>query len=166
MQRSHKSRPFGAEARLTLDYEVIRGRLSSTAGFVKRQDAELAIRPVAAQSGRWTVATHDIVVIGASAGGVEALSHVLATFPRDLRASVLVVLHLARGRSMLPEILSRAGPLPASHPKDGDRLEHGRVYVARPDHHLIVEPGRVRVVHGPNSGFRCPVASGTLRSCD
>src|SRR5262245_13146529 len=94
------------------------------------------------------VATHDIVVIGASAGGVEAISILLSQLPRDLRAAVFVVMHLARGRSMLPEILSRAGRLPAVHPEDGDALEYGRVYVARPDHHMIIEPGRVRVVHG------------------
>ena len=110
------------------------------------------------------VATHDIVVIGASAGGVEALSTVLAGFPRDLRAAVLVVLHVARGRSMLPEILSRAGRLPAAHPEDGDPLEYGKVYVARPDHHLIVEPGKVRVVHGPTENGCRPAVDPLFRS--
>ena len=111
-----------------------------------------------------TVATHDIVVIGASAGGVEALSTVLAGLPRDLRAAVLVVLHLARGRSMLPEILSRAGRLPAAHPEDGDPLEYGKVYVARPDYHLIVEPGKVRVVHGPTENGCRPAVDPLFRS--
>jgi two-component system chemotaxis response regulator CheB len=110
------------------------------------------------------VATHDIVVIGASAGGVEALSIVLAELPRELRAAVLVVLHLARGRSMLPEILSRASPLPACHPEDGAPLEYGRVYVARPDHHLIVEPGQVRVVHGPTENGYRPAVDPLFRS--
>lgn len=110
------------------------------------------------------VATHDIVVIGASAGGVEALSNVLAGFPRDLRAAVLVVLHVARGRSMLPEILSRAGRLPASHPEDGDPIEYGKVFVARPDHHLIVEPGKVRVVHGPTENGCRPAVDPLFRS--
>jgi len=111
-----------------------------------------------------TVPTHDIVVIGASAGGVEAISIVLAELPRDLRAAVLVVLHLARGRSMLPEILSRAGKLPATHPEDGAPLEYGRVYVARPDHHLIVERGRVRVVHGPTENGCRPAVDPLFRS--
>jgi two-component system chemotaxis response regulator CheB len=110
------------------------------------------------------VATHDIIVIGASAGGVEAISLLIAEFPRDLRAAVLVVLHLARGRSMLPEILSRAGRLPASHPEDGDSLEYGRVYVARPDHHLTLEPGRVRVVHGPTENGCRPAVDPLFRS--
>ena len=110
------------------------------------------------------VATHDIVVIGASAGGVEAISTVVADLPRDLRASVLVVLHLAKGRSMLPEILTRAGRLPAVHPDDGSRLEYGRIYVARPDHHLVVEPGHVRVVHGPTENGCRPAVDPLFRS--
>lgn len=88
------------------------------------------------RAGRGAVATHDVVVIGASAGGVEAISTVVAQLPRDLRAVVLVVLHVSRGRSVLPEILTRAGRLPAVHPRDGDPLEYGRIYVAPPDHHL------------------------------
>jgi two-component system chemotaxis response regulator CheB len=92
---------------------------------------------------------HDIVVIGASAGGVEAITTVLAGLPRGLRVAILVVLHISHGRSVMPEIISRAARLPASHPADGDALEYGHIYVAPPDHHLIVEGGRVRLQHGP-----------------
>src|SRR5215211_5613235 len=84
------------------------------------------------------VNTHDIIVIGASAGGVEAITTVLAGLPRDLRAAVLVVLHISRGRSVLPEIISRVSRLPAAHPQDGDELHYGHIYVAPPDHHLTV----------------------------
>ena len=90
---------------------------------------------------------HDIIVIGASAGGVEALGRVVSELPRDIRASVLVVLHVSRARSLLPEILTRVGRLRAVHPEDGTSLEYSRIYVAPPDHHLIVEGGRARVVH-------------------
>lgn len=63
------------------------------------------------------MATHDIVVIEASAGGVEALSRLVATLPKDLRAVVLVVLHLSRGRSLLPEILHQSGASAGRHAK-------------------------------------------------
>src|SRR5580765_7568223 len=93
------------------------------------------------------VAKHDVIVIGASAGGVEAISRVVADLPRDLPASILVVLHISRGRSLLPEILTRASRLPAAQPMDGEPLEYGRIYVAPPDHHLIVDAGVARVAH-------------------
>jgi two-component system chemotaxis response regulator CheB len=110
------------------------------------------------------LATHDIIVIGASAGGVEAISTVVARLPRDLRAAVLIVLHVSRGRSVLPEILTRAGQLPAIHPDDGDPLEYGRIYVAPPDHHLTVEPGKVRVMHGPTENGCRPAVDPLFRS--
>jgi two-component system chemotaxis response regulator CheB len=116
------------------------------------------------RAGRGAVATHDVVVIGASAGGVEAISTVVAQFPRDLRAVVLVVLHVSRGRSVLPEILTRAGRLPAVHPRDGDPLEYGRIYVAPPDHHLTVESARARVVHGPTENGCRPAVDPLFRS--
>lgn len=108
--------------------------------------------------------THDIIVIGASAGGVEALSKLVAELPRSLRASVFVVLHLSRGRSVLPEILSRAGVLPAIHPNDGDPIEPGRIYVSRPDHHLTLEPGRIRILHGPTENGYRPAVDPLFRS--
>ncbi|HEU4936297.1 MAG TPA: chemotaxis protein CheB [Vicinamibacterales bacterium] len=110
------------------------------------------------------MATHDIIVIGASAGGVEAISTIVAELPRDLRAAVLVVLHLGKGRSMLPEILTRVGRLPAIHPNDHDRLEYGRIYIARPDHHLVVAPGAVRIVHGPTENGCRPAVDPLFRS--
>ena len=107
---------------------------------------------------------HDIIVIGASAGGVDALSRVISDLPRDLRASVLVVLHVSRGKSLLPEILTRVGRLKASHPEDGTPLEYGRIYVAPPDHHLIVEGGRARVVHTASENGVRPAVDPLFRS--
>jgi two-component system chemotaxis response regulator CheB len=110
------------------------------------------------------VARHDIVVIGASAGGVEAISAVIAELPRDLRASVFVVLHIARGRSMLPEILTRAGRLPAAHPTDGEPLQYGRVYIAPPDNHLLISPGKVHVARSAAENGVRPAVDPLFRS--
>jgi two-component system chemotaxis response regulator CheB len=110
------------------------------------------------------LAKHDVIVIGASAGGVEAISRVASDLPRDLQASVLVVLHISRGRSYLPEILTRAGPLPASHPEDGENLQYGRIYVAPPDHHLVVESGLLRVAHSPSENGVRPAVDPLFRS--
>ena len=107
---------------------------------------------------------HDIVVVGASAGGVEAISALVAELPRDLRAAVLVVLHLSRGRSVLPEILTRVGRLPATHPTDREPLRYGRIYVAPPDHHMIVEGSAVRIQHGPTENGVRPAADPLFRS--
>jgi two-component system chemotaxis response regulator CheB len=107
---------------------------------------------------------HDIIVIGASAGGVEAISRVVSELPRDLNASVLVVLHVSRGKSMLPEILSRAGRMPAVHATDGTPLKYHRVYVAPPDHHLLVEHGHARVVHTATENGVRPAVDPLFRS--
>ena len=96
---------------------------------------------------------HDIVVVGASAGGVEALVSLAASLPAQLPAAVFVVLHVPpTGTSALPDILRRSGPLPASHVKDGEPIEHGRIYVAPPDHHLLREDH-----HLFGYGYRKPV---------
>jgi two-component system, chemotaxis family, protein-glutamate methylesterase/glutaminase len=109
--------------------------------------------------------THDIIVIGASTGGVEALQSLVAQFPPDLPASVLVVLHVPAGyHSRLPEILSRAGPVPAFHPKDGEPLQPRCIYVAPSDRHLLVESGRVRVMKGPRQNRHRPAVDPLFRS--
>jgi two-component system chemotaxis response regulator CheB len=97
-----------------------------------------------------------LVVVGASAGGVEALRALVAGLPADFEAAVLVVLHVARdATSALPAILCRSGPLPARHAVDGEPLLAGRVLVAPADRHLVVSDGLVRLSRGPTeNGFR------------
>ncbi|RKH52501.1 chemotaxis protein CheB [Corallococcus llansteffanensis] len=108
---------------------------------------------------------HDIIVIGTSTGGVEALTLLVKQLPRNLAATVLVVLHVSsQHRSYLPEILTRSGPLPAHHPEDGEPLKQGRIYVAPNDRHLLVEPGHVKVVKGPRENGHRPAVDPLFRS--
>lgn len=105
------------------------------------------------------------MVVGASAGGVEALAELFAGLPADVPASFFVVLHVPeRGTSVLPEILGRRGPLPARHPADGAVIEPGRVYVAPPGQHLLVKRGRVRLVRGPRENGARPAVDPLFRS--
>jgi len=111
------------------------------------------------------MATKDIVVIGASAGGMGALERLVAGLPADLPAAVFVVWHLSPGvRSVLPAVLSKAGPLPAAHPKDGDPVKSGRIYVAPNDHHMLLERGYIRVTKGPKENRFRPAVDPLFRS--
>ncbi len=115
--------------------------------------------------GKKKMAGHDIIVVGASAGGVEALMEVVRRLPSSLPAAVFVVLHIpAQSPSLLPRILSRSGPLVASHPEDNEKIEHGHIYVAPPDRHLLVERGYVRVTRGPNENHHRPAVDPLFRS--
>jgi two-component system chemotaxis response regulator CheB len=117
------------------------------------------------EQGETKLPNRDIIVIGASAGGVEALSNLVRGFPRDLPAAVFVVLHLnAQQRSYLPEILSRNGPLPAAHPQDGEKLKAGRIYVAPPDYHLMIHEKSVRLSRGPTENRHRPAVDPLFRS--
>lgn len=108
---------------------------------------------------------HDIVVIGASAGGVEALTSLVRHFPVRIDASLFVVLHIpAQSPSLLAEILSRAGPIAATSAQDGDRIEYGHIYVCPPDHHLIILEGQVRVTRGPKENGHRPAIDPLFRS--
>lgn len=108
---------------------------------------------------------HDIIVVGASAGGVEALVTLVRNLPRNLPAAVFVVLHVPpQAPSMLPQILGRAGALTAQHGVDGAPIEHGHVYIAPPDHHLLVERDRMRVVRGPRENRHRPAVDPLFRT--
>lgn len=91
----------------------------------------------------------DIVAIGASAGGAQTLTALVGDLPAELPASVLVAQHTAPAApAMLPDILARAGPMPATLAADGDAIERGHIYVAPPDHHLLVGDDRLLVTGG------------------
>jgi two-component system chemotaxis response regulator CheB len=90
-----------------------------------------------------------IIVIGASSGGIEALRTLMGDLPSDLEATVFVVVRIGQNASILPQILTRAGVLPAIHPEDGQQIEKGIIYVAPPDHHLLVEAGHIHLSRGP-----------------
>jgi two-component system chemotaxis response regulator CheB len=108
---------------------------------------------------------YDIIVIGASAGGVEALRTLVARLPAGLSASLFIVVHtLPTYPSALPMILSHVGPLPALHATDGMRIEQGTIFVAPPDHHFHLSQGSLRLGTGPKERYARPAADVLFRS--
>ncbi len=106
-----------------------------------------------------------IVVVGASAGGVEALSQLTSQLPPDFPAPVLIVLHVpALSASRLPDILSRRGPLPANKAVHGEPLRPGRIYTAPPDKHMIVADGTIELTRGPRENRSRPAVDPLFRS--
>lgn len=111
------------------------------------------------------MANRDVVAVGTSAGGVEALLFLAKSFRPDFPASVLVTIHLpSHWPSSLGEILSAAGPLPAAFATDGERLRKGRIYIAPPDRHLIVDGDRLSLGFGPRENNARPAIDPMLRS--
>jgi two-component system chemotaxis response regulator CheB len=107
----------------------------------------------------------DILAIGTSAGGVEALMHLARTFRADFPASILVTIHLSnRFDSALDELLTQAGPLKAEFARHGDLLRKGRIYVAPPDRHLLIADERVHLGFGPRENNARPAIDPMLRS--
>jgi two-component system, chemotaxis family, protein-glutamate methylesterase/glutaminase len=111
------------------------------------------------------MAGRDIIVVGASAGGVEVLSRLVGDLPEDLPAAVFIVLHIsAHSGTALPRILDRRTKLLVAHPYNGEPIEPGRVYVGVPDRHLIVSPGVVRVANGPKENGHRPSVDTLFRT--
>ena len=107
----------------------------------------------------------DIIVIGASAGGLSAFNRIVKQLPEELNAAIFIVWHLSPySNSMLPEILNRAGKLKAKHPNDGEPIELGKIYIAPPDHHLLLESGRIRLTKGPKENRFRPAIDPLFRS--
>lgn len=115
---------------------------------------------------------HDIIVVGASAGGVEVLCQLVRDLPPDLPAAIFIVLHISpQGTSVLPQILNRSrqkrykdSSFPAAHAQDGEEIVQGRIYVAPPDHHLLIKEGYVRVTRGPKENSHRPAVDPLFRT--
>lgn len=107
-----------------------------------------------------------VVVIGASAGGVEALIELFRAFPKEFPAPIFIVVHVPPDSpSILPDILSRRGALSVKHAEDGEAFRPGVGYVAPPDRHLIIlQNGTVRVVRGPRENRHRPSVDPLFRS--
>lgn len=106
-----------------------------------------------------------IVVIGTSAGGLDALRTIAAALPADFPAPIAVVMHAAPDSpGVLPDIISRAGPLDAVRARDRDRLVPGRIYIPPSDTHLLIEPGRVHITRGPKENRFRPAIDPLFRS--
>lgn len=111
------------------------------------------------------MAKRDIIVVGASAGGVEALLLFVKSLPPHFPGSIFIVLHISPfSNSNLHRILDKASTLPAVQAKDGDKIEKGKIYIAPPDHHLLLEKGQVAVRKGPKENRFRPSVDALFRS--
>jgi len=108
---------------------------------------------------------HDIIVIGTSAGGIVALQVLLSDLPSDLNAAVFIVIHVSpQGGNILPSILARKSKLPLTQPEDGETIQFGHIYLTCPDHHLLVEPGKIQVTREPKENRYRPAIDLLFRS--
>jgi two-component system, chemotaxis family, protein-glutamate methylesterase/glutaminase len=108
---------------------------------------------------------HDIVVIGCSAGGVEALPKLFSNLPRNTPAGFFVVMHVsATTESYLPRIISRHAKMPCDHASHGEPIQRGKIYVAPPDRHLLLEADKITLGHGPRENRHRPAVDPLFRS--
>ena len=105
-----------------------------------------------------------LVVVGASLGGVAALCRLCMHLPSDFPAPICVVLHVGAHRSVLPEILGRAGPLRVVHGAGGQVPKPGTIYIAPPDQHMRVDGEVIRLLRGPKEHHARPAIDPLFRS--
>src|SRR5262245_50390541 len=106
-----------------------------------------------------------LVVIGTSSGGIEALRQLVAALPSQFPAAIAIAVHTSpQSPGILHEILSRSGPLPALSPSGVVRLKAGHIYVAPPDYHLLIEPGTAWITKGPKENRFRPAIDPLFRS--
>ena len=107
----------------------------------------------------------DIIVVGASLGGYNALPQFAASLPKDFAAAVLVVMHMDPNDSnWLAERVARASALPSAAAVKKEELRPGRIYVAIPDHHLMIQGSRIRLTRGPRENHSRPSIDALFRS--
>ena len=105
-----------------------------------------------------------IVVIGASYGGVEAMQKLFADLPSTIPAAIFTVLHIGPHPSEFPDLLSDCSGLPVRHARHGEPIRAGNIYVAPPDHHLLVRRGHVVLSRGPRMNWTRPAVDPLFRS--
>lgn len=109
--------------------------------------------------------THDVIVIGTSAGGLAALQELVRELPRDLPAAILIVQHTAPlTPSILPSVLAQGSELKVGLAEDQSEIHHGRIYIAPPDCHLLILDGHLRLSHGPKENLNRPAVDPLFRS--
>lgn len=114
-----------------------------------------------------TVAEHkrDIIVLGASAGGIEAVGELLSQLPHDLQATIFLAQHMSPVHvSRLPEVLTKRGPFRALYPVHGQAIAPRQLYIAPPDNQLLVRDGYVHVTRGPKENGHRPSVDALFRS--
>ena len=111
------------------------------------------------------MAGHDIVVMGASAGGIPPIERVLSALPSHFPAAVFITIHTAaEGPRLLSDVLNRMSSLPVSYAMDGDTVRKSRVYLAPPDRHMLLDNGVIRVTAGPRENRHRPAIDPLFRS--
>src|SRR5690349_8828582 len=111
------------------------------------------------------MSNRDIIVIGGSSGATVPLKEVLGRLAADLPAAVFVVLHIpSQGIGILSTIASAAGKLPVHEAENGMPIENGHVYLAAPDHHLLVSDARIMLGRGPRENMVRPAIDPLFRS--
>jgi two-component system, chemotaxis family, protein-glutamate methylesterase/glutaminase len=99
-----------------------------------------------------------VVVIAASAGGIDPLLRIIAALPGPCSAAVFVVMHIGHHRSVLPGLLSSRGKHPATFAQHAEAMEAGHIYVAPPDHHMLLRLHYIRLSRGPKVHYTRPAA--------
>ncbi len=111
------------------------------------------------------MSNRDIIVIGGSSGATGPLKDILGRLPSDLPAAVFIVLHIpARGIGILHTVLAAAGKLPVREAENGMKIENGHVYLAAPDHHLLLVDGHMMLGRGPRENMVRPAIDPLFRS--
>ena len=110
------------------------------------------------------LAKHDIIVIGASAGGISAVKKIICALPADLPAALFVVIHMPPRPSNLAEVLSKSSRLPTLEAVQDQPIQRGTIYIAPPDHHLFIDNDRILLWQGPKENRQRPAINALFRS--
>src|SRR5512138_256165 len=140
------------------------GHTQKGSANARERNRQARQRPLA-ENGKDDMAAPHIIVVGASAGGVEALAKLVSGLSPGLPAAMFIVLHTsAEGPGMLPEILRRRSLLQVSAARDGAPIQSGRIYVAPPDRHLLLERDRMCLGRGPTENRHRPAIDPLFRT--